>query len=80
MDDKTPGPFHLALPDLTTVRPATLANTVIAAVLIFKLRWSIMRALGICAALGLVAAPHRPPLHVSRRHPETGQLCGAALP
>lgn len=56
VDDKTFGPLHLALPDLTTLRPAALAITVIAALLIFKLRWSILRTLGICATLGLAAA------------------------
>ncbi len=50
------GPLHVATPDLTTLRPAALAITVIAALLIFKLRWSVLRTLGICAALGLGAA------------------------
>ncbi|MFF8410556.1 chromate transporter [Streptomyces omiyaensis] len=56
VDNKPLGPVTLALPDLTTLRPAALAITVIAALLIFKLRWSVLRTLGICAALGLGAA------------------------
>src|SRR4051812_36642388 len=45
----------LELPDLSTVRPVALAIAVVAAVLIFRLRWSVLRTLGVCAALGLVA-------------------------
>ncbi|MFF3620742.1 hypothetical protein [Streptomyces sp. NPDC002467] len=37
------------------MRPAALAIALIAA-LIFKLRWSVLRTLGICVALGLGAA------------------------
>ncbi|MFF5453872.1 chromate efflux transporter [Streptomyces sp. NPDC012950] len=56
VDEKAFGPVALALPALGTVRPAALAITVIAALLIFRFRWSILRALGICAVLGLGAA------------------------
>ncbi|MFE9029061.1 chromate efflux transporter [Streptomyces iakyrus] len=56
IDNKTLGPVTLALPDLATLRPAALAITVIATLLIFKLRWSVLRTLGICAAFGLGAA------------------------
>ncbi|MEV0326228.1 chromate efflux transporter [Micromonospora echinospora] len=52
----TDGPLHLELPDLATVRPVPLAIAVIAAVLIFKLKWSVLRVLGVSAALGLTAA------------------------
>jgi chromate transporter len=51
----TTGPLHLELPDVTTVRPVPLAIAAIAAVLIFKLRWSVLRVLGVSAALGLIA-------------------------
>ncbi|MET9572693.1 chromate efflux transporter [Streptomyces virginiae] len=54
--DKSFGPVHIALPDLATLRPAALAIAVIAALLIFKLRWSVLRTLGVCAVLGLGAA------------------------
>jgi chromate transporter len=52
----TAGPLDLNLPDLTTVRTTSLGIAVIAAVLIFRLRWSVLRTLGVCAALGLAAA------------------------
>jgi chromate transporter len=53
--DRTWGPVHLELPDLTSLRPVSLAIAVTAAVMIFKLRWSVLRTLGVCAALGLAA-------------------------
>jgi chromate transporter len=49
------GPFHLQLPDLSSVRPVPVAITVVAAVLVFRLKWSVLRVLGACAALGLIA-------------------------
>jgi chromate transporter len=52
----TDGPLHLELPDLTTIRPVPVAITVIATVLIFALKWSVLRVLAVCAALGLAAA------------------------
>ncbi len=56
VDEKVFGPVTLTLPDLGTLRPVALAITVIAALLIFKIRWSVLRTLGICAVLGLGAA------------------------
>ncbi|MFD6419197.1 chromate efflux transporter [Streptomyces sp. NPDC060194] len=50
------GPLHIALPDLSTLRPTALAITVIAALLVLRLRWSVLRTLGVCAAIGLGAA------------------------
>ncbi|HVD29845.1 MAG TPA: chromate efflux transporter [Mycobacteriales bacterium] len=49
--------FGLAmeLPDLATLRPVALAVAVVAAVLIFRLKWSVLRTLGVCAVLGLAA-------------------------
>ncbi|RKR92916.1 chromate transporter [Micromonospora pisi] len=51
----TAGPLHLELPDLGTARwiPLTIAS--IAAMLIFRFKWSVLRTLGISAALGLTA-------------------------
>jgi chromate transporter len=49
------GPLHLELPDPATLRPVSLAIAVMAAVLLFRLRWSVLRTLGVCALLGLVA-------------------------
>jgi chromate transporter len=45
----------LELPDLTEPRWMAFALTAIAAVLLFRFRWSVLRTLGICAVLGLVA-------------------------
>ncbi|MDA1360962.1 chromate efflux transporter [Glycomyces luteolus] len=49
------GPFHFAVPELATVRPVAVAITAVALVLVFALRWSVLRVLGVCAALGLIA-------------------------
>jgi chromate transporter len=53
---ETTGPLDLELPVLDSVRPASLAIAVAAAVMTFKLRWSVLRTLGVCAALGLLAS------------------------
>ncbi len=50
------GPVHLQLPDVGTLRPVALAITIAAVVMIFKMNWSVLRTLGVCALLGLVAA------------------------
>jgi chromate transporter len=47
------GPLRLELPDLTTLQPVPLAIAVVAAVLLFRFRWSVLRVLGVCAAAGL---------------------------
>jgi chromate transporter len=49
------GPLRLHLPDPSSVRPVPAAITVVIAVLVFRLRWSVLRVLGVAAALGLVA-------------------------
>jgi chromate transporter len=51
----TTGPLHLDMPDIDTIRPVPIAIAVIAAVLIFRLRWPVLRVLGISAGLGLTA-------------------------
>jgi len=52
---KSWGPVTVELPDPTSLRPVSLAITLVAAVLLFRLRWSVLRTLGVCASLGLVA-------------------------
>ncbi len=47
--------FAFELPDPATLRPVALVIALIAAVLIFRLKWSVLRTLGVCALLGLVA-------------------------
>ena len=56
VDNRTFGPLHLGLPDLTTFRPVALGIALVAIALIFRLRWSVLRTLGVCAGLGLAAA------------------------
>ena len=47
------GPFDVELPDVGSLRPTSLAIALAAGVMIFRLRWSVLRTLGACAALGL---------------------------
>ncbi|NEK58002.1 chromate efflux transporter [Geodermatophilus sabuli] len=49
------GLLAFELPDVTTLRPVPLAIAVVAAVLLFRLKWSVLRTLGVCAVLGLLA-------------------------
>jgi chromate transporter len=49
------GPVTLELPDFMSLRPVSLGIALAAAVLLFRLRWSVLRTLGVCASLGLVA-------------------------
>ena len=50
------GPVRLRLPLLDTVRPVQVGIMAVAAVLLFRLRWSVLRTLGVCALLGLTAS------------------------
>jgi len=50
------GPLRLELPELSSLRPVALAITVVAVVLVFRLRWSVPRTLAVSAGLGLAAA------------------------
>lgn len=49
------GPIRLDLPEPGTIRWVPLVIAVIAMVLVFRLRWSVLRTLGACAVLGLTA-------------------------
>jgi chromate transporter len=51
----TAGALHLELPDVATARPVPIAIAVLAATLIFRFKWSVMRVLAMSAALGLAA-------------------------
>jgi chromate transporter len=53
--DVDAGPLHLELPDLTTLRGVPLVIAVVAAMLLFRVKWSVVRTLGACAVLGLAA-------------------------
>jgi chromate transporter len=50
------GPVRIDYPHLTTIHWDVLAIAVAAAVMIFKLKWSVLRVLGVCAVLGLATA------------------------
>ncbi len=50
------GPLHVDLPDLLTLRPLAVVVALLAAVLLFRLRWPVLRTLGACALAGLAAA------------------------
>ena len=49
------GVLRLEVPDVSTVRPLAVVLTVVAAVLLFRFQWSVLRVLGVCALLGLAA-------------------------
>jgi chromate transporter len=50
------GPLHVVVPQWSTARPVSIAIAVVAAVLIFRFKWSVLRTLGACALLGLIAS------------------------
>lgn len=49
------GPLHLLVPELGSFRPLALVIGVLAGVMIYRLNWSVLRTLGVCALLGLTA-------------------------
>ncbi|GAB7036268.1 MULTISPECIES: chromate efflux transporter [Catenuloplanes] len=52
----TAGPLALQLPDPATVRPGAAVLTLLAALLLIKVKWSVLRVLAVCAVAGLLAA------------------------
>jgi chromate transporter len=50
------GPLRLIVPHLTSARWVSIAIAAVAALLTFRFKWSVLRVLALCAALGLVAA------------------------
>ena len=53
--EATTGPLSLELPVLASLRETSLLIALAAAAMIFGLRWSVLRTLGVCAVLGLAA-------------------------
>ena len=49
------GRAALELPEPGSLRLLSVAIAVVAAVLIFRFKWSVLRVLGVCAVLGLAA-------------------------
>ena len=54
--DRSWGPVHVEVPVLDSVRWLSVVIGLVAAALLFRLRWSVLRTLGACAVLGLLAA------------------------
>ena len=52
---KTWGPVQLQVPDLGSLKPLSLAVAAVAALLIFRVKWSVLRTLTACALIGLAA-------------------------
>jgi len=55
VDLVTWGPVQLPVPEPDAFKPLSLGVAIIAAGLLFKLKWSVLRTLGVCALLGLGA-------------------------
>ncbi len=56
------GPIGLDLPELDALRPVAATIGAVAFVLLFRLKWSVLRTMGACAALGVLAALAGAPL------------------
>ena len=52
---RTLGPVQLQVPELSSLKPLSLAIALLAAVLLFRQKWSVLRTLGACALVGLGA-------------------------
>ncbi len=53
--ERTWGPIQVSVPDLGSVRVTSVMITAFALVVVLRLRWPILRTLGVCALLGLAA-------------------------
>jgi chromate transporter len=51
----TLGPARLQVPNVASLDPVALGIGILAALLLFRLKWSVLRTLGLCAATGVVA-------------------------
>jgi len=49
------GPLHLLWPDWSSIDPISLALTLLAALMLFRLKLGTFRTLGVCAVLGFAA-------------------------
>jgi chromate transporter len=55
VDDSRPyGPIRLDVPDWSSLSPRALVVGVLAFWLLFRLKWSVLRTLGVCAVVGAV--------------------------
>ena len=53
-DDRRWGPLRFQVPDLATISPRAVAVALLAFVLLFRFRWSVLRTLGVCGVVGAV--------------------------
>jgi chromate transporter len=56
VDTVARGPVRLQVPQLASIDPLAVVVAVVAAVLLFRLRWPVLRTLGSCALLGLAGS------------------------
>jgi chromate transporter len=56
VEQKSWGPLTVQVPDLSSLRPVAVVIGAVAAVLLFRLNWPVLRTLGLCALLGIVAS------------------------
>jgi chromate transporter len=56
VERKSWGPLQPEVPDLTSLRPVAVVIAVVAAALLFRINWPVLRTLGVCALLGIVAS------------------------
>jgi chromate transporter len=52
---RTWGPIHLQVPEIASLKPLSIAVALLAAVLLFRQKWSVLRTLAACALVGLAA-------------------------
>ncbi|MFL6237998.1 MAG: chromate efflux transporter [Actinomycetes bacterium] len=50
------GPVHFTVPQFSSYRPVSISIAVVAALLIFRFKRSVLATLGVCALLGLIAS------------------------
>ena len=51
------GPLDMQIPDLGTFDPLAATVAALAFLLLFRLRWSVLRTLGTCALIGAILDP-----------------------
>jgi chromate transporter len=56
LKEVTAGPLQLTLPVLSSIKPAPTTIAVVAALLVFRSKWPVLRVLAVSSLLGLLAA------------------------
>ncbi|KRE52972.1 chromate efflux transporter [Phycicoccus sp. Soil748] len=49
------GPARIEVPEINALRPVAIGIALAAALMLFRLKWPVLRTLGVCALLGLAA-------------------------